>query len=67
MALPCMSCKAPLGLTLQFITKNPVCACPHCGVIFNFHVSDEVKQSLGKALHDIDTLKTKFKGMVKFG
>ena len=36
MALPCLSCKQPLGLTIEFIMKNPLSQCPYCGVIMNF-------------------------------
>ena len=40
MGMPCPSCKAPLGLTLDFIVKNPISQCPHCGVVMNFKASD---------------------------
>ena len=40
--------------------------CPNCQTMFNFEVDDDIKQSLGKALSDIDKIKKQYKGMVKF-
>jgi hypothetical protein len=65
-SMPCPACKKPLGLTLEFITKHPRCMCPSCQTMFNFEVDDDIKQSLGKALSDIDKIKKQYKGMVKF-
>jgi hypothetical protein len=67
MALPCPMCRKPLGLTLEFIIKNPVSACPHCRTILDFTVNDEIKESFTKVLKEIDQIKKQYKGQVKFG
>jgi uncharacterized protein YbaR (Trm112 family) len=56
MALPCPNCKTPIGLTLDFIVKNPVSVCPSCKTVFNFAVSEE-----------IEDIKKQYSGSVKFG
>jgi hypothetical protein len=66
MALPCPACKKPIGLTLQFIIKHPVSACPHCDVIMDFTVNEEIKKSFTEAISEIDNIKKQYKGMVKF-
>ncbi len=66
MALPCPMCKTPLGLTLEFIIKHPVSACPHCQVIMDFTVNEEIKKSFNEAISEIDKIKKQYKGMVKF-
>jgi hypothetical protein len=66
MALPCPACKQPIGLTLEFIIKHPVSACPHCDVIMDFTVNDEIKQSFTEAISEIDKIKKQYKGTVKF-
>ena len=66
MALPCPACRKPIGLTLEFIIKHPVSACPHCDVIMDFTVNDEIKQSFTGAISEIDKIKKQYKGMVKF-
>jgi hypothetical protein len=66
MALPCPACKQPIGLTLQFIIKHPVSACPHCDVIMDFTVNEEIKKSFTEAISEIDNIKKQYKGMVKF-
>lgn len=65
-SMPCPACKQPLGLTLEFISKHPMCMCPNCQTMFNFEVGDDIKKSLDKALSDIDKIKKQYKGMVKF-
>lgn len=66
MALPCPACKKPIGLTLQFIIKHPISACPHCDVIMDFTVNEEIKKSFTEAISEIDNIKKQYKGMVKF-
>jgi hypothetical protein len=66
MALPCPACKQPIGLTLEFIIKHPVSACPHCDVIMDFTVNEEIKKSFTEAISEIDNIKKQYKGMVKF-
>ena len=66
MALPCPACKQPIGLTLQFIIKHPISACPHCDVIMDFTVNEEIKKSFNEAISEIDKIKKQYKGMVKF-
>ena len=66
MALPCPACKQPIGLTLEFIIKHPVSACPHCQVIMDFTVNEEIKKSFTEAISEIDKIKKQYKGMVKF-
>ena len=57
MALPCPACKKPIGLTLEFIIKHPVSACPHCDVIMDFTVNEEIKKSFTEAISEIDKIK----------
>jgi hypothetical protein len=66
MALPCPACKNPIGLTLEFIIKHPISACPHCDVIMDFTVNEEIKKSFNEAISEIDKIKKQYKGMVKF-
>ena len=66
MALPCPACRKPIGLTLEFIIRHPVSACPHCDVIMDFTVNEEIKKSLTEAISEIDKIKKQYKGMVKF-
>ena len=66
MALPCPACKNPIGLTLEFIIKHPISACPHCDVIMDFTVNEEIKKSFKEAISEIDNIKKQYKGMVKF-
>jgi hypothetical protein len=66
MALPCPACKQPIGLTLEFIIKHPISACPHCDVIMDFTVNEEIKKSFNEAISEIDKIKKQYKGMVKF-
>jgi hypothetical protein len=66
MALPCPACKQPIGLTLEFIIKHPVSGCPHCGIIMDFTVNEEIKRSFNEAISEIDKIKKQYKGMVKF-
>ena len=67
MAMPCPSCKAPLGLTLDFITKNPISVCPYCNVIMNFSASKIATDDLKKGLREIEKLKKKYSNLAKFG
>ena len=64
--MPCPYCREPLGLTLEFITKNPVSKCPHCDTVFNFAVSDEIIKKFRKVTSEIEDIKKQYKGIVKF-
>lgn len=66
MAMPCPSCKAPLGLTLDFIIKNPVSQCPHCKAVMNFKASKVATDDLKKGLRQIEDLKKKYSDIAKF-
>lgn len=66
MAMPCPSCKAPLGLTLDFILENPISQCPHCRVVMNFKASSVVTDDLKKGLREIEELKKKYSNIAKF-
>jgi hypothetical protein len=67
MALPCPNCQTPLGITLDFIVKNPMSVCPNCQTVFNFAVSDEIIESFKEALQEIEDIKKQYSGSVKFG
>jgi hypothetical protein len=67
MALPCPSCRKPIDLTLEFIIKHPVSACPHCETILDFSVNDEIKNKYNEAIAEIEKVKKQYAGMVKFG
>jgi uncharacterized Zn finger protein (UPF0148 family) len=66
MAFPCPSCKTPLGLTLEFIMKNPICVCPNCKTTFNFTVNEDIKKIYKETMSEIDKIKRQYKGVVKF-
>jgi transcription initiation factor IIE alpha subunit len=67
MPMPCPSCKTTLGLDLQFIIKNPISVCPGCGVILDFTVNDEIKEKYSDAMKTINSIKSKYKDIAKFG
>jgi transcription initiation factor IIE alpha subunit len=67
MPMPCPSCKTTLGLDLQFIIKNPISVCPGCGVILDFTVNDEIKEKYADAMKTINSIKSKYKDIAKFG
>jgi hypothetical protein len=66
MALPCPSCRQPLGLSLQFIIKNPVSACPYCQTIFNFDVGSDIKRKFTDTIKQIDKIKSRYKNIANF-
>ena len=66
MAFPCPTCKTPLGLTLEFIIKNPVCVCPNCKTKFNFTVTEDIKKIYTDAISEINKIKRQYQGTVKF-
>jgi uncharacterized protein YbaR (Trm112 family) len=66
MAFPCPTCKNPLGLTLEFIIKHPICVCPHCNTSFNFTVNEEIKKTFNETISEIEKIKRQYSGMVKF-
>ena len=65
--LECKERELNLGLDLQFIIKNPMCVCPGCGVILDFSVNDEIKEKYSDAMRTINTIKSKYKDIAKFG
>lgn len=67
MAIPCPGCQTPLGITLDFIVKNPMSVCPNCETVFNFAVSQEIIESFKDALQEIEDIKKQYNGSVKFG
>jgi hypothetical protein len=67
MALPCPNCHTPLGISLDFIIKNPLSVCPTCQTVFNFAVNDEIIKTFRETLNEIEDIKKQYKGMVKFG
>jgi len=67
MALPCPSCRQPLGINLEFILKNPISVCPNCNTIFNFNVDEDTKRLYKEAISEINKIKKEYKGSVKFG
>jgi hypothetical protein len=66
MALPCPSCKNPLGLDLTFIIQNPVCVCPNCNLILDFTVNEEIKEKFQESMKLINDIKSKYKNIAKF-
>jgi hypothetical protein len=66
MPLPCPGCRTPLGLDLSFIIKNPVSACPSCGIVMDFRVNEEIKDKFKEAISQIDTVKKKYDRVAKF-
>ena len=66
MALPCLSCKQPLGLTIEFIMKNPLSQCPYCGVIMNFKPDAKIVNEYKNALDEIKSIQDKYKKIAKF-
>lgn len=64
--VPCPSCKSPIKLTLDFIIKNPVSQCPHCGVIMKFNENQELFDEYRQVMKDIEYIKKQHKG-VTFG
>ncbi len=67
MALPCPSCRTPLGLDLQFILKHPVSICPNCKVVLDFTVNDEIRAKFNQAMKEISDIKKNYKNIAKFG
>jgi transcription elongation factor Elf1 len=66
MTFPCPTCKNPLGLTLEFIMKNPICVCPHCQTSFNFTVNEDIIKTYKETMSEIEKIKGQYKGTVKF-
>jgi uncharacterized protein YbaR (Trm112 family) len=66
MALPCPMCRKQLGLTLEFIIKHPISACPHCKTILDFTVNEEIKKTFIDAMAEISKIKKQYKGIAKF-
>jgi hypothetical protein len=66
MSFPCPTCKNPLGLTLEFIIKHPICLCPNCGTSFNFTVNDDIKKTYRETMSEINDIKNKHKAIAKF-
>jgi DNA-directed RNA polymerase subunit RPC12/RpoP len=66
MALPCPSCRQPLGLTIEFIMVNPVSQCPYCGVVMNFKPDSKVVDEYKDALSQIKSIQDKYKKIANF-
>jgi len=66
MPMPCPLCAQPLGLSLDFILKHPLCGCPHCNTYFNFNVNDDIKNEFNKTMREIEEIKKKYKGTTKY-
>ncbi|MDA9030111.1 hypothetical protein N9H59_03315 [Flavobacteriaceae bacterium] len=64
--MPCLYCKKPLGLTLEFIQKNPVSQCPHCKTTFNFATSIDVMGRFNEVQREMEEIKNKYKSIAKF-
>ena len=67
MPLPCPGCKTPLGLDLEFIIRNPISACPSCGIVMDFTVNPEIKEKFREAISEIESIKKRYSGIAKFG
>ena len=66
MALPCPGCQQPIGLTIDFIVKNPISQCPFCGVIMNFKADPKVVSEYKEAIDQIKSIQEKYKKIAKF-
>ena len=66
MALPCPGCGKPLGLTIEFIMKNPISQCPYCDVIMNFKADNKVVEEYKDSLNQIKAIQDKYKKIAKF-
>jgi len=66
MALPCPSCRQPLGLTIEFIMENPISQCPYCGVVMNFKPDSKVVDEYKDALSQIKSIRDKYKKIANF-
>ena len=66
MALPCPGCQQPIGLTIDFIVKNPISQCPFCGVIMNFKADSKVVDDYKEAINQIQIIQEKYKKIAKF-
>ncbi len=64
--MPCLYCKKPLGLTLEFIQNNPVSQCPHCQTTFNFAMNIDVMKRFNQVNREMEEIKNKYKGIAKF-
>ena len=66
MALPCPSCKNPLGLTLEFIIKHPIMQCPHCKTVMNFSGNKQSAEEYLKGFKEIEELRKKYSKIASF-
>ena len=66
MAMPCPSCRGPLGLTLDFIIRNPIMQCPHCKIVLDFSGNRETAQEYLNGFKELEKLKKKFSKVAKF-
>lgn len=67
MAIPCPSCRQPLGLTIDFIMKHPVSQCPYCLTVMDFKPDIKVVDEYKDALKQIEDIRKKYKNVAKFG
>jgi uncharacterized protein YbaR (Trm112 family) len=66
MAIPCPSCRNPLGLTLDFIIKHPIMQCPHCKTVMNFSGNKESAEEYLKGFKELEALKKKYSKIASF-
>lgn len=66
MALPCPSCRNPLGLTLEFIIKHPIMQCPHCKTVMNFSGNKESAEEFLSGFKELERLKKKYSKIATF-
>ena len=67
MAIPCPSCRQPLGLTIDFIMKHPVSQCPYCLTVMDFKPDTKIVGEYKSALKQIEDIQKKYKNVAKFG
>ena len=58
--LPCPCCGSKLQLTIDYIIKNPISACPICKSIMKFPVNEELFKQYKEAQAEIDSIKRKY-------
>ena len=66
MGVPCPACKHPLGLTLPYIAKNPICKCPKCETVLNFSSNEKMLKEFNAAFEELEQLKKQYSNIAKF-
>jgi uncharacterized Zn finger protein len=62
--VPCPSCKSPIGLTLDFIIKNPISKCPNCGVVMKFKGDEKILEEYNNVINEIKNIKKQYQGAI---